>query len=98
MISVTRNSHMPNVDDSLCWSMLAKWCCKACSAISISLVANGDLLRLVLVVVGFPGHDRGLIEIVRRRRRWRHPLEPDRVPRIRTGVFAVAQRPGEVDH
>src|ERR1035437_1507872 len=99
MISVTKNSHMPNVDASFCWSMSAKWCCSECSAISISLVANGDLLvRLMLIVVGFPGHDRSLVKIVRGRRRRRPPLQAYRVPRIRSRQLAILKRPHEIDH
>src|SRR5208283_2230454 len=99
MISVSRNIHMPKVEVSFCWSMSAKWCCRACSATWISLVANGDLLlRLMLVVVGFPGDDRGLVKVVGRRRRRSHPLQADSIPRVRTGRFSVAQRPKEVDH
>src|SRR6516162_10316146 len=99
MISVTRNTHMPNVDDSRCWSMLAKWCCSACSAIWISLVANRKLLfRQVLVVVGFPGHNRCLVKVVRGRRRRRHPLQSHCIPGIWSRFWTVAQRPQEVDH
>src|SRR3974377_35199 len=54
MISVSRNIHMPKVEVSFCCSMSAKWCCSACSATWISLVANGDLLWLMLVVAGLP--------------------------------------------
>src|SRR5271166_1963483 len=99
MISVSRNIHMPKVEVSFCCSMSAKWCCSACSATWISLVANGDLLlRLVLVVVSFPGYDRSLVEVERRRRRRSHPLQTDRIPGIRTCRFPVAQRPQEVNH
>src|SRR5664279_3512151 len=99
MISVTRNSHMPNVDDSFCWSMSAKWCCSACSAISMSLVANGDLLLwLVLIVVGFPRYNGRLVKVLRRRGRRRHPLQAHGVPWIRPSLLAITQRPYEIDH
>src|SRR5579862_731847 len=99
MISVSRNIHMPNVEVSRCCSMSAKWCCSACSAIWISLVANGDLLlRLMLVVVSFPSHDWSFIEVVGGRRRRRHPLQTYRVPGIRRSKLAVTQRPQEIDH
>src|SRR5271167_3431559 len=101
MISVSRNIHMPKVEVSFCWSMSAKWCCSARSAtwISTSLVANADLLlRLMFVVVGFPGDYRSFVEVVRRRRRGNHPLQADGVVGIWSGRFSVAQRPQEVNH
>src|SRR5580698_3398833 len=99
MISVSRNIHMPKVDVSRCCSMSAKWCWNACSATWISLVANGDLLlRLVLVVVSFPSHDGSLVKVMRRRRRGGHPFQTDGIPRIRRRQLSVAQRPQEVNH
>src|SRR5450759_3813512 len=100
MISVSRNIHIPKEEVSRCCSMSAKWCCSARSATlisPISLVANGDLL-LMFVVVSFPSHHRGLVEVVGRRRRGRHPLQSCRVPGVRTSVLSVTQRPNEVDH
>src|SRR5271167_4882062 len=99
MISVSRNIHIPKDEVSRCCSMSAKWCCSACSATWISLLANGYLLlRLVLVVVSFPGDDRGLIEVVGRRRGRGHPLQANGIPRIGWSLFPVPQRPQEIDH
>src|SRR5215472_13597475 len=102
MISVSRNIHMPNDAVSRCWSMSAKWCCSISSATwtsLTSLVANGDLLsRQVLVVVGVPGHHRGLFEVAGGRWGRSHPLKANRVPGIRPGLFTVTQRPQKVDH
>src|ERR1700704_2382198 len=102
MISVTRNSHMPSEEEFFCCSMSAKWCRSSGLAMALStavawLSLNGAskiVLRLnLVVVVGFPGYDRGLVEI--KGWRWRRglPLQPGRAPRIRIGDRAVAQRP-----
>src|SRR5271165_1767591 len=99
MISVSRNIHMPKVEVSFCCSMSAKWCCSACSATWISLLANGYLLLwLVLIVISFPGDDRGLIEVVGRRRGRSHPLEANGVPWVGRGRLPVPQRPQEINH
>src|SRR5215472_8427305 len=81
--------------------MSAKWCCRLCSAISISLVANGYLLinlGLVFIVVSFPSNHRCLVKVMRRLRRWCHPLQTYGMPRIWSGVLAISQRPHEVNH
>src|SRR5450755_2455843 len=99
MISVSRNIHIPKEEVSRCCSMSAKWCCSACSATWISLLANGYLLlRLVLVIVSFPGDDRRLIEVVGWRRGRGHPLQADGIPWIRRSEFPIPQRPQEINH
>src|SRR5215831_6871097 len=58
------------------------------------LVAFVDLL----VVIGFPGHDRFFLEIESCRWRLRLPLESGCVPRIVGCRLAVAHRPEEINH
>src|SRR5512146_2177007 len=98
MISVIRNTHMPMEEASRCCSMSSKWCRSSWVARAWLLSDNGDLLGKLVVVVRFPGHYRGFVKIVSRRRRCRLPLQPGGAPGIVARLFAVAQRPQEVHH
>src|SRR6202035_230838 len=95
MISVTRKTHMPKVDASRCCSRLSKWWASA-----VGWLANGGLLgsegRLLAVVVGSAGDDRGDVEVVGWRRRVGVPLEADRAPGVGRAQLPVAHRPDEV--
>src|SRR5579863_2557274 len=108
MTSVARKIHMPRLAESRCCSSVAKWCRSAGlsapwesvgAALGIAVVElslNGHLrVRRVqlLVVVGFPGHDRLLLKIVSGGRRRRFPFEAGGVPRIVGRGLAVAHRP-----
>src|SRR3954451_10057644 len=97
MISVTRKIHMPSVVDSRCCSMFAKWCCSECWATASVLTANGDLLRHLVVFVGFPRYDGSFIEVESRRRRGGHPFQSNGVPWIVAGQCAVTQRPQQIN-
>src|SRR5260221_3592139 len=99
MISVTRNTHMPRVDASICCPMLSKWCCRYgwCGVWPCGCSVNADLMaRSVLVRPA--RHDRRGREILGRRRRGNLPLEPARAPGVRPGERRVLERPDEVDH
>src|SRR5579862_6367454 len=114
MISVTRNSHMPSEAAFFCCCASAKWwskagLCASCSIVAVpaaapgvGLVCNGSLQflrrRNLVVVISFPGHNRGLIKIKCWWRRRRLPLEPCRSPRIRARDRAVFQRPEQINH
>src|SRR6266852_7182172 len=108
MTSWARNTHMPRLAAFFCCSSVAKWCRSAgfsCAGSSTTarLVRNGDLLLLrnlahLVVVIGFPGHDRLLVEVEGRGRRVGLPLQADGVPWVRRGGLAVAHGPQEVDH
>src|SRR5215468_63752 len=91
MISVMRKIHMPRLAAFLCCSSVAKWCRRAgfswasASTVAGGRVCNRDPLSVLIdcvVVVGFPGHDGLLLEVVRRRRRRNRPLQPGSVPWI----------------
>src|SRR5579883_127987 len=97
MISVTRNSHMPSVDDSRCCSMFAKRCCSECCATTSVLLGNGNLLRQLVVVVGLPSDDGSLLEVVRRRRRSSSPLQSGSLPWVVSGYLAIPQRPEQIN-
>src|SRR6266852_7130515 len=108
MTSWARNTHMPRLAAFFCCSSVAKWCRSAgfsCAGSSTTarLVCNGDLLRLrylahLVVVIGFPGHDRLLFEVEGRGRRVGLPLQAGGVAWIRRSLFAVSHRPHKVDH
>src|SRR2546427_850484 len=108
MTSWARNTHMPRLAAFFCCSSVAKWCRSAgfscaCSSTAAGLVCNGDLLLLrnlayLVVVIGFPGHDRLLVEVEGRGRRMGLPLQARGVPWVRRGRLAVAHGPHEVDH
>src|SRR5574337_809941 len=94
MISVTRKSHMPREAAFFCCSMLAKWwrsagfCAPAFWTAVVVLSLNGDLQLLgcnFVVVVGFPGHHRGLLKIESRGRRSSLPFQSGGGPGIVVG-------------
>src|SRR5208282_3978591 len=99
---------MPRLAAFFCCPLVAKWCRSAglsCAGLSATarLVSNGDLLLLrnlvyLVVVIGFPGYDRLLVEVEGRGRRLSLPLQARSVPRVRRGWLAVAHGPHEVDH
>src|SRR5215468_3109347 len=101
MISVMRNTHMPRLAAFFCCSAVAKWCSRAGfswaspSTVGDGLVGNGNLLSAMVdfvVVVGFPGHDRLLFKVERRRRGRNRPLQSSCVPRIVGRGLAIAHR------
>src|SRR5271155_1852701 len=110
MISVSRKSHMPKVEVSLCCSRFAKWCrrygecsCSACASgwVAIAWLSNGlhlvfGLVRQPFVVVCLVVDYRRLNEVCGQRRRLYLPFEPGGLPRIRPGNLAVLERPGQV--
>src|SRR5271155_888756 len=107
MTSWARNTHMPRLAAFFCCASVANWCCSAglcaCSSTTTGLACNGNLPHLrnrvnLLVVISFPGHDRLLVKIERRRRRRRLPLQSRGVPWIRRRRLTVAHGPGEVNH
>src|SRR3974390_3781076 len=87
MTSVPRKIHMPRLEASFCCSSVAKWWSRAGLWVSwgdevettVWLSDNLRLLRItpvdLLVVVGFPGHDRLLWEVERGRRRLHRPFQ-----------------------
>src|SRR5713226_2834875 len=108
MTSWARNTHMPRLAAFFCCSSVAKWCRSAgfscaCSSTTARLVSNGALPHFwnvsdLVVVIGFPGHDRLLVEVEGRGRGVGLPLQASGVPWIGRGRFAVAHGPHEVDH
>src|SRR6267154_4576246 len=113
MTSWARNTHMPRLAAFFCCSSVAKWCRSAgfscaCSSTAAGLVCNGNLhllklwllrnLAYLVVVIGFPGHYRIVVEVESLRRRVGLPLQAGGVPWVRRGRLAVAHRPHEVDH
>src|ERR1700674_808039 len=112
MTSWARNTHMPSLAAFFFCPAVAKWCRSAgfsCAGSSTTarLVCNGDLLLIrnllrnlahLVVVIGFPGHDRLLVEVEGRGRRVGLPLQAGGVPWVRRGRLAVAHGPHEVDH
>src|SRR5208337_217084 len=103
MISVTRKSHMPKVEVAFCCSRSAKWCFRLWTASSLSCNFN-PLVQVMagrinfVVVVGFPGDNRGFFEVEGGRRGCGLPLESGGTIGIRPGILAVLQAPCEVNH
>src|SRR5678809_1760546 len=99
MISVTKKTHIPITEASVCCSMVAKWCCSPgwCAARVGLLSLNGDLLELV-VVVGFPGDGRNLVKVRSGRWRSRHPFQASGTPWVIICNLPVAHRPQEIHH
>src|SRR6266508_5342393 len=99
--SVTRKTHIPSAEASFCCSMEAKWCWRprgdAGPADSGGAALAKGLDLLVRVRVGGFRHDGGHLDVVRRRRRRRLPLEPGRTPGIGRCVLPVAHEPEEID-
>src|ERR1700674_5756518 len=102
MISVARNSHMPNDEASRCCSMSTKWCLSAgfCCSTAIGLSAIAGLLRSgnILVVVSFPIDHRGTVKIKSWWRRKSHPLQAGSAPGIVRRNFSIAHGPQEIHH
>src|ERR1043166_510241 len=101
MISVTRKTHIPSVEDSSCCSVSSKWCFNpgACSRAVTSLSANLHLLLLAGVIVGGLVHHRRHVEIKGRRRRRRLlPFQALSAPRVLRRLRSVTPRPSEIDH
>src|SRR5438270_1987807 len=98
MISVTKNTHIPMLEASRCCSRSEKWWRSTRFAMTVWLFANRDLLRELVVVVGFPGHHWGFFEVKSRRWGGSHPFQPRSGPRIVCGQLSVTQRPQEVNH
>ena len=91
MISVRRKAHMPRVEASYCCVASSNWwaTCEACSATVP--------LRRGVVGVRLLGDDRRPVEVERRRRRRRLPLQPGGAPRIVAGRLSLEQGPDEVE-
>src|SRR5207247_11101696 len=70
-----------------------------CSSTNASSDAGEVKIDIVFrgIHVGRSSHDRGFIEIVFRRRRWRLPFQSGRAPRIRSSDTAVFQRPEKIN-
>src|ERR1700758_734564 len=110
MTSVARKIHMPKLEASRCCSSLAKWWSSAglwmssCEEVGTAAWLSDNLGLLLLtgvdlvVVVGFPSHDRLLIKIECGRRRRSLPLKSRGLPGIIGRGLAVAHRPEEVNH
>src|SRR5271165_7613995 len=112
MISVSRKSHMPKVEVSLCCSRFAKWCrrygecsCSACSSgwVAIAWLSNGlhlvfGLVCQPLVVVGLVVDHRRFHEVRGDGGRLDLPLESGSLPRIRPCDLAVLERPHQIKH
>src|SRR5438128_11075703 len=105
MISVTRNTHIPRVDDSNCCAASSNWCCKpgeSSAACTVTTTASSAKLRLFLlagIVVGWFGHHRLMLEIERGGRSGGLlPLQSLRSPRILRSLGTPRPRPPKVDH
>src|SRR5262245_61541205 len=86
--SVARNAHIPRRAASCCWARASKWgarprvsCATAGAALARAELAD-NLHLLARVVVRLLRHDRHRLEVRRRRRRGRLPLEARRLPRV----------------
>src|SRR5206468_11044203 len=94
--SVARNAHMPSVLASRCWARSSNWCARTGTASPAagredgSGAGKGHLL-LVVLVGSFLDHGSDG-EVLRRRRRWRLPLEPGGFPVVRAGGLPVPER------
>src|SRR5260221_11611633 len=99
MISVTRNTHMPRVDASICCPMLSKWCCRYgwCGVWPCGCSDNADLMARGVLVRPAP-HDRRGRENLGRRGRGNFPPQPARAPGVGPGERRGLERPNEVDH
>src|SRR5579864_7265880 len=102
MISVTRKTHMPSVEDSNCCSLSSKWCRKPGSCTTkaaASLSANLHLPFFTGVVIRRLGHHWLMLKV---EGRWRcgrlFPLQTLRVPGILRRPGALPPGPCEVDH
>src|SRR4051812_48038714 len=91
-ISVARNVHMPSVDASFCWGMSSNCSANAACASGIS-----RLLRFWRVLIRRSSDDGGFLEIMFCWRRWRLPFEASCIPGIWPGLFAVLERPDEIN-
>src|SRR5690242_7455898 len=90
-ISVTRKTHMPNVDASFCCSTLSNWWRSARVWLAnLHLLENRVVVRLVV-------DHRSDIEVFGRRRRSGLPLQAGRVPRVIRRQLSIAQGPDEID-
>src|SRR5512140_887128 len=98
-ISVARNSHIPRRMASFCRSSEEKWWPTIPSgsprASSCDTNDSGGLVGAVVVRHLRDGGDH--VEVVRGRRRGRHPLESLAAPGIGHGAAAVPERDGQVD-
>src|SRR5581483_5447855 len=93
MTSVTRNTHIPTVAVSRCWSAVAN-----CSRTARE--RNSDNFEFLLhgfVIIGVVSHHRRRFQFVLRRRRRRLPFKPRAAPRIRPRRLSVLPRPDQVD-
>src|SRR5579859_1840170 len=112
MTSWARKTHIPRLAAFFCCPLVAKWCrsaglSDACSSTAARLLSTGtpsclfsclwNLAQLV-VVIGFPGHYRLLVEVEGGGRGVGLPLEAGGVPWICWSRLAVAHRPQEVAH
>jgi hypothetical protein len=83
MTSVMRKIHIPSVERFLLLfggiELLAQ---RERFFVSVSLLANFDLLPPRAVIVSLVRDDRDFVEIVQRRRRLRLPFQAGRAPRI----------------
>src|SRR6266446_1001901 len=102
MTSVARKAHIPSNELSCCCATSSKWCSRNGSpsvvggaSISVVLIAGLRLLRRVGIRAD--GHDRGHLEVLRRRRRLRLPLQSGGAPRVRARGGRVSQRQEQVD-
>src|SRR5690348_14662068 len=111
MTSVARNTHMPSLAASRCCARSVKCSCRECrSTASLMdkaaaplpsdnafLPENVNVLGQLIVVVGVPGHDGRLGEVVSGRRRGGSPLQPGGVPWVASYALAMTQGPGEIN-
>src|ERR1700733_14608053 len=114
MISVNRNSHMPKLAVSRCWSTVTKWwrryagiglsfsSCSPCS-VAIAWLSNCrylgfGLMSQPVIVVRFMIHDRYIDKVLCYRRRLDLPLQASRLPRVAARDLTVLERPGHIKH
>src|SRR5579863_1155827 len=100
MISVSRNTHMPSVDDSSCCALSSKWCFSPCTCPTKGAPRSAKLHLLLLtgVVVCRFGRHRRHIEIeCGRRSGGLLPLEALGVPWILRRNRTLPPSPGQVN-
>src|SRR5579875_1208494 len=98
MISVSRKTHIPSVEDSNCCSLSSKWCLSAVEACEATLRSVSANFHLLGIIVRPLGHHRRHVKIESRRRRGGLlPFQSLGLPRILRRSLAFAPSPAQIN-